>query len=96
MPVLPPVSVFVLDVCRSSLALPREATLSADEQRKRVDDLVECVRCGVLEYAHFSRPFPEVQSDNPQPLSVITVVSSGSLSVGLQLCVIPAVVSPLL
>lgn len=77
MPVLPPVSVFVLDVCRSSLALPRDGVmLSVGEQRSRVSELLECVRCGVLEYAHLTRPYPEVQSDNPQPLSIIAVVSS--------------------
>ena len=75
MPGLAPVLIFVLDVSRSSLALPHEGTLSPDEQYARVGQLLECVRYGVLEYAHLSRPYPEVQSDNPQPLSVILVVS---------------------
>ena len=75
MPVLPPVSVFVLDVCRSSLALPCDGVLSSAEQHSRVSELVECVRCGVLEYAYLARPYPEVQSGNQQPLSVIAIVS---------------------
>ena len=75
MSVLPHVSVFVLDVSRSSLGLRDEAMLSSSEQQQRVAELLDCVRCGVLEYAHLTRPFPEVQTDNPQPLSVIVVVN---------------------
>ena len=78
MSLLPPVSVFVLDVCGSSLAFGDEGMLSPDEQQRRVGELLECLRCGVLEYAYLTRPQPEVQNDNQQPLSVILLVSNST------------------